>query len=164
MAIHGVLVEGDDQVELVAGRQDRSVARSQGEKDVPATNDRLIGVVGVEVQATADEDTRQDVTWRSDTLTRCAADADCQIHAERPISITGIYTCIGAIYNRNTILGLAAKNQYADVNLRRRFGVAAVNKFFWQSSPAGVSPGLLALDLACATPQATHPRRFCRTW
>src|SRR5713226_2578644 len=120
MAVHGVLVEGDEQVELVAGGQDGSVARSQGEKDVTASNDRLIGVVGAEMQATADEDARQNVAWRSDTLTRCAANADCQIHAERPISITGIYTCIGAVYNGNTILGLGLNNQ----------DVEAVHKFF----------------------------------
>src|SRR5438046_2341548 len=105
MAVHRVLIEGDEQVELVARGLDGSIAGSQGEKDVPPANDRLISVVGVEVQATANEDTRQDVAWRSNALTCCAADADCQIHLERPISITGIYTCIAAIYNRTKDTG-----------------------------------------------------------
>src|SRR5712692_1712870 len=39
------------------------------------------------------------------------------------------------------------------------FGRRAFDKILWQSSPAGVSPGLLALDLACASPRAPHPRR-----
>src|ERR1700694_5248255 len=103
MAVHGVLVERDHQVELVARRQDRFLARSQGEKDVSATNDRLIGVIRLEVQATADENARQDIAGCRDPLTRCAANADCQIHAERPISITGIYSSIAAIYNGHTI-------------------------------------------------------------
>src|SRR3979490_2244576 len=32
----------------------------------------------------------------------------------------------------------------------------ALNKFFLKSSPAGVSPGLLALDLAPGAPHTTH--------
>src|SRR6266852_5280293 len=32
-----------------------------------------------------------------------------------------------------------------------------MNKVFWQSSPAGVSPGLLAVDLACGSPQHALP-------
>src|SRR5258707_6898995 len=35
-----------------------------------------------------------------------------------------------------------------------------MNKFFWQSSPAGVSPGLLALDLGCAPSYITLPSAF----
>src|SRR5216683_6495626 len=39
----------------------------------------------------------------------------------------------------------------------RRWGP---HKFFWQSSPAGVSPGLLALDLACAPPSTPSVQRL----
>src|SRR6266851_8253327 len=35
----------------------------------------------------------------------------------------------------------------------------ALNKFFWESSPAGVSPGLLALDLAWAPPRTPSVQR-----
>src|SRR6185312_9274532 len=58
--IHGVLVEGDQHVEVVAGTEDRLVGGAQGEQDVSAAYDRLVGVVGVEVESATNEDTRQD--------------------------------------------------------------------------------------------------------
>ena len=39
-------------------------------------NDRLIGIVGIQVQAAATEDFREDVARRGDTLTGGASDTD----------------------------------------------------------------------------------------
>ena len=50
--------------------------RADREKSVPAADDRLIGVVSIQVQAAAAEDLREDVAWRSDALTGGASDAD----------------------------------------------------------------------------------------
>src|SRR5258708_36206505 len=47
---------------------------------------------------------------------------------------------------------MSSKSDKSQDYSRRR--LRSSNKFFWQSSPAGVSPGLLALDLGCALPTA----------
>src|SRR5712692_2374486 len=39
---------------------------------------------------------------------------------------------------------------------------SSLEQVFWQSSPAGVSPGLLALDLGCAIPGASVPSTSLR--
>ncbi len=91
VAIHGVLIERDHHVELVAEAEDRLVAGAQREKDVAAAHDGLIGVVGVQVQTAAHEDARQDVAGRRDALTRRAADCNREIncrHSEPPFVVT----------------------------------------------------------------------------
>src|SRR5882762_1135912 len=43
---------------------------------------------------------------------------------------------------------------YSNRSITSNTNDTALNKFVRQSSPAGVSPGLLALDLGCALPKA----------
>src|SRR5713226_6722426 len=82
-----------------------------------------------------------------------------------------------AAFSTSSAAGTLLLVKHRTRRLRRRFGRRAFDKFFWQSSPAGVSqlegsaqvfwqsspagvsPGLLALDLACANSYAPHPRR-----
>lgn len=79
MAIHRVLIERHQNVELVAEAQDRLVAGPEGQKDMAAADDGLIGVVGVEVKSAPDEDGGQDISRRRDSLPGGAADADGKI-------------------------------------------------------------------------------------
>ena len=80
VAIHRVLVERDEDVDLVAHAADRRVAGPNGEESVAAANDRLVGVVGVEVQAAPREDAGQNVSGGGDALTVLATDPDREIH------------------------------------------------------------------------------------
>ena len=53
-----------------------------------AANDGLVGVVGVDVEAAADEDPRQDVAGGGDALARRAANADGKVdsaHGSSPV-------------------------------------------------------------------------------
>jgi hypothetical protein len=47
MAIHRVLIKGNQYVELVAEAENRGVAGAKGEENVAAANDGLVGVVSV---------------------------------------------------------------------------------------------------------------------
>src|SRR6266498_4361095 len=64
MAIHRVLIEGNQNVELVTETENRGIAGAKREENVAATNDRLVGVVSVQVQPATDEDPRQDIAGR----------------------------------------------------------------------------------------------------
>jgi hypothetical protein len=44
-----------------------------GQKDVSAADNRLVGIVGVEVETPPDEHSSQDIAGGSDTLTRCSS-------------------------------------------------------------------------------------------
>ena len=79
MAIHRVLIERHEHVELVAVAQHGLVAGAEGQEDVTAANDGLVGIVGVHVKPAADEDPRQDVAGGGDTLTGRAPDTDSQV-------------------------------------------------------------------------------------
>ena len=68
MAIHAVLVEGNEQVDAITHIGDLFRARTNREKCVAAANDRLIGVVGVEVQASTAEDFGEDISRRGHAL------------------------------------------------------------------------------------------------
>ena len=74
MPVHGVLVEAQEQVKFVAVGEDLSIADAHGQEDVPAPDDGLVGVVGAQVQPTADDYPRQNVSRRSDALSRFTAD------------------------------------------------------------------------------------------
>ena len=76
MAIHAVLIEGNEQVDAVTHVGDLFRSRTNGEKCVAAANDGLIGVVGVEVEAASAEDLCEDVARGGDALSGCASDAD----------------------------------------------------------------------------------------
>src|SRR5260370_144512 len=68
VAVHRVLVEGDEEVEAVAHVGDGVGTGANGEEGVAAANDGLIGVVGVQVKATAAEDFCEDITWSGGAL------------------------------------------------------------------------------------------------
>jgi len=68
VAVHGVLVEGDEEIEAVSHVGDGVGTGADGEEGVTAANDGLIGVIGVEVKATAAEDFCEDITWSGDAL------------------------------------------------------------------------------------------------
>ena len=80
VAIHRVLVERDEDVDLVPHVAHRRVARPNGQESVPAANDRLVGVVGVEVEPAPREDAGENIPGGGDALTVLATDADCEIH------------------------------------------------------------------------------------
>src|SRR2546428_12242489 len=91
--IHRVLIQRQEHVELVAVTQDRLVTRTEGQKNVAATNDGLVGVVRIDVQPAADEDARQDVAGSGDTLARRAANADGKVdslHASSPVRVRAL--------------------------------------------------------------------------
>ena len=47
MAIHRVLIEGHQNVELVTERENRFIAGAKREENVAAANDRLVRIIGV---------------------------------------------------------------------------------------------------------------------
>jgi hypothetical protein len=75
VAVHRVLVERHEHVDLVTLAEDGLVARSERQEDVAAANDGLVGVVGVHVQAAADEDTGENIAGGGDALARRPANA-----------------------------------------------------------------------------------------
>ncbi len=76
MAIHAVLVKRDEQVNTITHVGDFFRTRTNSEKSVPAANDGLICVVGVEVETSAAEDLCENVAWRSYSLAGCSSDTD----------------------------------------------------------------------------------------
>ena len=80
MTVHGVLVQRDKHVDLVAHIADRYIARPDGQEGVPAANQRLIGVVSVQVKPSAGEYAGENISWGCDSLPRFTADADCEIY------------------------------------------------------------------------------------
>ena len=75
VAIHRVLIERDEQVELVTDAQQGLSSYAQCQEDVSATDNGLIGVVRLEVQSASHEDARQDVARRGDALPRRATNS-----------------------------------------------------------------------------------------
>jgi len=67
--VHGVLVQGNQQIEVIAHVGDFFRAGANGEKGVAATDDGLVGVVDVQVQAATAEDFGENVAWRGNALT-----------------------------------------------------------------------------------------------
>ena len=76
MAIHRVLIEGNQNVELVTETENRGIAGAKREENVAAANDRLVRIVGVQVQSAAHEDSGQDITGCGDSLAGCASNCD----------------------------------------------------------------------------------------
>jgi hypothetical protein len=82
VAIHGVLIERDEELESVAHVGDGVGAGADGEEGMATADDGLIGVIGVEVQAATREDFREDVAGGGDALAGGASNADgeCLTH------------------------------------------------------------------------------------
>ena len=74
MAIHGVLIERNQQVDPVAEAGDPLRTGADRQESMSAANDGLIGVVGVQVQAAPREDPGEDVARGGDALSRGASD------------------------------------------------------------------------------------------
>ena len=86
MAIHRVLVERDQQIELVAHVRHGIDTRPYGQQRVTTPDDRLIGVVRIQVQPSADEDPCKYVSRGGNTLSCSPADRDREspIHSQPP--------------------------------------------------------------------------------
>src|SRR6476646_4951310 len=83
VTIHGVLVEGNEDVDLVPHVTHWRVARANGQEGVSATDDRLISVVGVEVETSARENAGENVAGGSDSLAVFAPDSNRKIYFRR---------------------------------------------------------------------------------
>jgi hypothetical protein len=55
MPIHGGLIQAEQEVPRIAVREHLLIADPHGQEDMPAPDDRLVGVVGIEVQTSADK-------------------------------------------------------------------------------------------------------------
>ncbi len=78
MAIGGVLIERNEEVEMAVGGADVVRAGADGEEGVAAADDGLVGVVGVEMEAAAAEYLGEDVSGSGDALTGGASDTDAE--------------------------------------------------------------------------------------
>src|SRR5438132_14315390 len=83
MAIHRVLIERDEHVDLVAHVAHGRIARANGQECMPTTDDRLIGVVSIEMEPAPREDAGENVPGGGDALAVLATNADCEIYFGR---------------------------------------------------------------------------------
>ena len=79
VAIHGVLIERNQQVDSVAEAGDALRTGADRQECMSAANDGLIGVVGIQVQAAPAEDPGENVAWRGDSLSCGASDTDAKV-------------------------------------------------------------------------------------
>ena len=77
--VDGVLVEGDQHVELVAHAADGRFAGPYRQESVAAADDRLVGVVRVDVEPAAHEEPGQHRARRRDPLAGRPADSHCKV-------------------------------------------------------------------------------------
>ena len=68
MSVHGVLIQTQQEIQLIPVAVDLLIAGTHGEKNMPASDDRLIGVVRVEVETAADKNPRQNIAGRGDSV------------------------------------------------------------------------------------------------
>src|SRR5262249_27469528 len=78
--IHCVLIERNEDVDLVAHVADRPVARANCQESMAAADDRLVSVVGVQMQSAPRKDKRENVSSGSDPLAVLTANADSEIN------------------------------------------------------------------------------------
>src|SRR5499427_10301499 len=78
--IHCVLIERNKDIDLVTHIADRPVTRANCQESMAAADDRLVSVVGVEMQSTPRKDQRENVPSGSDPLAVLTANADCEIN------------------------------------------------------------------------------------
>ncbi len=86
MPVHRVLVQGDQQIDPIAHVGDFVRAGADGEKSMAAANNGLVGVVDVQVQPTAAEDFRENVTRGGNALTGGAPNTNSEGLPHRFIS------------------------------------------------------------------------------
>jgi len=83
VSVHGVLIQAQEQVQPVPVAVDVLVADTDGEKYMSASNDRLIGVVRVQVKTAGDKHAGEDIAGGRDPLPGCAANAESKIKFRR---------------------------------------------------------------------------------
>src|SRR5438552_3397705 len=76
VAIHGILVQRDQQIDPITHVGDFFRAGTNRQKSVATSNDRLICVVGIQVEPPAAEDFCENVARRRDTLAGGASDTN----------------------------------------------------------------------------------------
>src|SRR5207249_10040282 len=80
MPIHRVLIERNECIDLVTHGTDGPIARANCQKGMTATDNRLVSVVGVEMQSAPRKDKRENVPCGSDSLAVLTANADCEVN------------------------------------------------------------------------------------
>src|SRR5207248_845031 len=91
--IHRVLIERNEYFDLVTLVADRPNASAKCQKSVPATDDGLVSIIGVEMQSAPRKDQRENVPSGSDPLAVLTANADCEINF---VHYAGISFCCSA--------------------------------------------------------------------
>ena len=81
VAIHRVLIERDEHIDLVAHVAHRRLAGADGQERMPAADDGLVGVVGVEVKPAPREDAGENVAGGGDALAVLPPDGDREIYS-----------------------------------------------------------------------------------
>ena len=79
MPIHRILVERDEDIDLVTHIANRFVSGTNGQEGMTAANDRLISVVGVEMESASRKDERENIAGRRNPLAVFTADADSEV-------------------------------------------------------------------------------------
>ena len=92
VAVHGVLVQRDEEVHRVALVGHLVHPGADGQEGVAAADDGLIGVIGVQVQPAPAEDECEDVARCCHALAGCAANAEgkCLTHKVLPTQTAGV--------------------------------------------------------------------------
>ena len=101
MPVHRVLVETEQQVYAVAVGEHLFIANAQRQQDVSSADDRLIGVVRIEVQTTPAEHASEDVARRRNSLAGGPPDGDGEIETVRAHGFS--LNDFGAHVRRSTI-------------------------------------------------------------
>src|SRR5438128_5567081 len=95
MAIHRVLIKRDEHVDLVTHVAHGRIARANGQEGMPATDDRLIGVVSIEMEPAPREDAGENVPGGGDALAVLTANADCEIYFRKVCHLVIDSTMLG---------------------------------------------------------------------
>src|SRR5262249_13831743 len=110
--IHRVLVERNEHVDLVTHVADRPVAGANCEESMAAAYDRLVSVVGVEMQPTPRKDKRQNVPGGGDPLAVLTPNTDCDINRRH---YAGTAFCFPGVK-----FGVPETNKEGEASLRKR--------------------------------------------
>src|SRR5262249_584562 len=87
----------------VAHVADRPIAGANCQKGMTAADNRLVSVVGIEVQSTPREDQRKNVSSGSDPLAVLTANADCKINFVH-YAVTGFSSLVAANLLRRRLI------------------------------------------------------------
>src|SRR5690242_18480701 len=90
MPVHRILVERNQDVVLVAHTAHGTIAGTDGQKSVTATNDGLIRIVGIQVQTAPGKNACENVAGTRDALAVFSSDADCEIHSSHEPILSSI--------------------------------------------------------------------------